>query len=199
VRWPEIREYIIEDGAPSTEELEALGFANLYTTIFSRFVKREINQIQRLVENIRKSPQGRRHLLSSWNPATVDESALHPCHVLYQFYVSNDGRLSCQMYQRSVDVAAGLPFNIASTALLTHMLAQQCDLQVGKVKWVGGDTHIYSNHVKAIREQINRPIIHVRPQLRLNKAPSIFEYRYEDFAIIDYLPQPAIKYELNVG
>ncbi|MDO4887775.1 MAG: thymidylate synthase [Actinomycetaceae bacterium] len=133
-----------------------------------------IDQIAKVVKQLRYTPDSRRIIVSAWNPADLDEMALPPCHALFQFYVAG-GRLSCQLYQRSADLFLGVPFNIASYALLTHMLAQQADLSVGEFIWTGGDCHIYVNHMHQVREQLTRDP-YPFPQLRLDRAPSIFEY-----------------------
>ncbi|WP_153504873.1 thymidylate synthase [Cumulibacter manganitolerans] len=149
-----------------------------------------IDQIERLVEQLRANPDSRRHVVTAWNPAEVDQMALPPCHALFQFYVA-DGRLSCQLYQRSADLFLGVPFNIASYALLTHMLAQQADLEVGDFVWTGGDCHIYDNHVEQVRRQLAREP-RPYPTLRLRKAASIFDYEYDDIEIVGYDPHPGI-------
>lgn len=153
---------------------------------------RSIDQISRLVEGIRRSPDSRRHLVTAWNPGEVDSMALPPCHALFQFYVAN-GRLSCQLYQRSADIFLGVPFNIASYALLTHMVAQVCELEPGDFVWTGGDCHLYLNHLDQAREQLRReprPL----PQLRLNPAvKDVFAFRFEDFVLEGYDPHPHIK------
>ncbi|MFA5682411.1 MAG: thymidylate synthase, partial [Hydrogenophaga sp.] len=151
-----------------------------------------IDQISQVIETLRKNPDSRRIIVSAWNVAELDKMALMPCHAFFQFYVA-EGRLSCQLYQRSADIFLGVPFNIASYALLTHMVAQQCDLQVGDFIWTGGDCHIYSNHQEQVALQLSRdprPF----PTLRILRRPdSIFDYRYEDFAVEGYDPHPAIK------
>lgn len=158
---------------------------------------RKIDQISNLIEGIKKNPDSRRHLVVAWNPAEVDKMALPPCHCLFQFYVAN-GKLSCQLYQRSCDIFLGVPFNIASYSLLTHMVAQQCDLDVGDFVWTGGDCHIYKNHFEQVELQLSREprpypklVIHRRPE-------SIFDYRYEDFEIVGYDPHPHIKGVVSV-
>ncbi|HVR50321.1 MAG TPA: thymidylate synthase [Pseudorhodoferax sp.] len=151
-----------------------------------------IDQIAEVVKQLKTNPDSRRIIVSAWNVADLSKMALMPCHAFFQFYVA-EGRLSCQLYQRSADIFLGVPFNIASYALLTHMLAQQCDLEVGDFIWTGGDCHIYSNHVEQVALQLSRD---PRPYPTLNilrKPDSIFDYRYEDFAIEDYDPHPAIK------
>lgn len=151
-----------------------------------------IDQISKLIEQINKNPDSRRLLVVAYNPAYVDEMALPPCHSLFQFYVA-DGRLSCQLYQRSADTFLGVPFNIASYALLTHMIAHQCNLQVGEFIWTGGDTHLYSNHLEQARIQLGRTPSAL-PELRIKRRPeSLFDYRYEDFEVIGYEAQPHIK------
>ena len=151
-----------------------------------------IDQITQVLEQIRTNPDSRRLIVSAWNVADIAHMRLPPCHLLFQFYVAQ-GRLSCQLYQRSCDIFLGVPFNIASYALLTHMVAQQCDLTPGDFVWTGGDCHIYCNHFDQVQEQLRRePFAY--PQLRiLRRPPSIFEYRYEDFEIVDYRAHPHIK------
>ena len=151
-----------------------------------------VDQISNVIEAIKKNPNSRRHIVSAWNPAEVDEMALPPCHALFQFYVA-DGRLSCQLYQRSADYFLGVPFNIASYALLVHMFAQQCDLEVGDFVWTGGDVHLYSNHMEQVKTQLSREPRSL-PQLHIKRKPaSIFDYKYEDFEILNYDPHPGIK------
>ena len=158
---------------------------------------RHIDQITKLVTQIKSKPDSRRHIVSAWNPAEVDAMALPPCHALFQFYVA-DGKLSCQLYQRSCDTFLGLPFNIASYALLTHMVAQQCDLDVGDFVWTGGDTHLYSNHLEQVKLQLTREPYPL-PTLNLKRKPdSIFEYEFEDFEIVDYQCHPGIKAPIAV-
>jgi thymidylate synthase len=153
---------------------------------------RHIDQIAKVMEQIRKSPDSRRIIVSAWNVADLDRMALQPCHAFFQFYVA-EGRLSCQMYQRSADIFLGVPFNIASYALLTHMVAQQADLEPGDFVWTGGDCHLYSNHMEQVEEQLKRapkPL----PKLLIKRKPaSIFDYRFEDFEIAGYESHPAIK------
>ena len=152
----------------------------------------EIDQISEAIKLIKTSPNSRRIMVSSWNVGELDKMALAPCHALFQFYVAN-GQLSCQLYQRSADIFLGVPFNIASYALLTHMVAQQCDLGVGNFVWSGGDCHIYSNHFKQVDTQLKR-IPKALPRLVINKkVTSIFDYVYEDFEFIDYDHDAPIK------
>jgi len=151
-----------------------------------------IDQISQVMEQLRNTPDSRRMIVSAWNVADIPQMKLPPCHALFQFYVA-EGKLSCQLYQRSADIFLGVPFNIASYALLTHMVAQQTGLQVGEFIWTGGDCHLYSNHLEQVQLQLTRtpgPL----PKLRINRCPdSLFDYRFEDFEVIDYLPQAHIK------
>lgn len=158
---------------------------------------RKIDQISNLIEGIKKNPDSRRHLVVAWNPAEVDKMALPPCHCLFQFYVAN-GKLSCQLYQRSCDIFLGVPFNIASYSLLTHMVAQQCDLEVGDFVWTGGDCHIYKNHFEQVELQLSRTP-RAYPKLLISRKPSsIFDYKFEDFVIEGYDPWPHIKAPIAV-
>ena len=158
---------------------------------------RKIDQISNLIEGIKKNPDSRRHLVVAWNPAEVDKMALPPCHCLFQVYVAN-GKLSCQLYQRSCDIFLGVPFNIASYSLLTHMVAQQCDLDVGDFVWTGGDCHIYKNHFEQVELQLSRTP-RAYPKLVINRKPSsIFDYKFEDFVIEGYDPWPHIKAPIAV-
>ena len=158
---------------------------------------RKIDQISNLIEGIKKNPDSRRHLVVAWNPAEVDKMALPPCHCLFQFYVAN-GKLSCQLYQRSCDIFLGVPFNIASYSLLTHMVAQQCDLEVGDFVWTGGDCHIYKNHFEQVELQLSRTP-RAYPKLVISRKPSsIFDYKFEDFVIEGYDPWPQIKAPIAV-
>ncbi|OIQ74388.1 thymidylate synthase [mine drainage metagenome] len=158
-----------------------------------------IDQSSEALRLIRTQPDSRRIIVSAWNVADLDKMALMPCHALFQFYVAPPtaagarGKLSCQLYQRSADIFLGVPFNIASYALLTHMLAQQCDLDVGDFIWTGGDCHIYSNHTEQVELQLGRtPFAY--PSLRIKRRPaSIFDYQPEDFEVQDYQCHPAIK------
>lgn len=151
-----------------------------------------VDQISKLIEQIRRYPDSRRLMVVAYNPAYVDKMALPPCHSLFQFYVAN-GRLSCQLYQRSADTFLGVPFNIASYALLTHMVAQQCDLEVGDFIWTGGDTHLYSNHLEQTQLQLARTPLPL-PTLVIKRRPAdIFSYVYEDFELVGYESHPHIK------
>lgn len=151
-----------------------------------------IDQIQQVVDTLRNNPDSRRIIVSAWNVAELEKMALMPCHAFFQFYVA-DGKLSCQLYQRSADLFLGVPFNIASYSLLTHMVAQQCDLEVGEFVWTGGDCHIYTNHIEQVKEQISRTP-YPFPKLELKKAPSIFSYEMDDIRASEgYQHHPAIK------
>ena len=151
-----------------------------------------IDQISQVLQQLKTNPDSRRIIVSAWNVADLDKMALMPCHAFFQFYVA-EGRLSCQLYQRSADIFLGVPFNIASYALLTHMLAQQCDLAVGDFIWTGGDCHIYDNHVEQVRTQLAREP-RPYPTLVLKRRPAtLFDYAYEDFEVQGYDPHPAIK------
>ena len=152
---------------------------------------KDIDQIEEVVRNLKNNPDGRRHVVSAWNVADLDKMALAPCHCLFQFYVAN-GKLSCQLYQRSADMFLGVPFNIASYALLTHMVAQQTGLEVDEFIWTGGDCHIYNNHRDQVAEQLTRMPLEP-PQLSLRRAESIFHYSLSDVEFIGYNHHPAIK------
>lgn len=158
-----------------------------------------IDQISNVVQQIKKNPNSRRLIVTAWNPAEVDQMALPPCHLLFQFYVA-DGKLSCQLYQRSCDTFLGVPFNIASYALLTMMIAHVCDLNPGDFVWVGGDTHLYNNHFEQVKEQLSRRRdIRPMPRMEINpRAKDIFNFQYEDFVLKDYDPLPAIKAPIAV-
>ena len=152
----------------------------------------KIDQIQQLVDGLKRNPDSRRHIVSAWNVAEVNQMALPPCHTMFQFYVAN-GKLSCQLYQRSADIFLGVPFNIASYALLTMMMAQVCGLEAGDFVHTFGDAHIYSNHFDQAKLQLSRPL---RPLPRLNINPAvkdIFAFKFEDFELVGYDPHPHIK------
>jgi thymidylate synthase len=153
---------------------------------------RRIDQISRVIAEIKNHPDSRRLLVSAWNVGELERMALPPCHVLFQFYVA-EGRLSCQLYQRSADAFLGVPFNIASYALLTHLVAEQCALQAGDFIWCGGDCHLYLNHLEQAALQLSRQPYPL-PALRIARQPaSIFEYRFEDFSLLDYQAHPHIS------
>jgi thymidylate synthase len=158
---------------------------------------RTIDQIAQTVELLRSDPHSRRIVVSAWNVGELERMALTPCHAMFQFYVA-DGRLSCHLYQRSADIFLGVPFNVASYALLTHMLAQQCDLEIGEFVWTGGDCHLYSNHLEQARLQLTRAPLPL-PRLVLRRRPeSIFAYRYDDFEFEGYEAHPSIKAPIAV-
>lgn len=155
-----------------------------------------VDQITQVIQEIKTNPNSRRLVVSSWNPAEIFEADLPPCHTLFQFYVQ-DGKLSCQLYQRSADVFLGVPFNIASYALLTHIVALECGLEVGEFVWTGGDVHLYSNHVNQAKEQISRTPFEF-PQLEITRCLNFWEYEPEDFEVINYKHHPAIKGDVAV-
>lgn len=151
-----------------------------------------IDQISQLVDGLKKNPDSRRHIVSAWNVGELSKMALPPCHLLFQFYVANN-KLSCQLYQRSADSFLGVPFNIASYSLLTHMLAEQCGYEVGEFIWTGGDCHIYTNHLEQVNLQLSREPLPL-PQLVLKRKPdSIFDYQFEDIEVVNYQAHPHIK------
>ncbi len=153
---------------------------------------RTIDQLSRAIEQLRATPNSRRIIVSAWNVGELELMRLMPCHAFFQFYVA-DGRLSCQLYQRSADLFLGVPFNVASYALLTHMIAQQCDLEPGELVWTGGDVHLYLNHLEQADLQLSRTP-HPPPRLRIvRRPPAVFDYRFEDFEFVDYQHHPAIK------
>lgn len=152
---------------------------------------RHIDQISEVLATLRSDPDSRRMIVSAWNVAELAKMALAPCHAFFQFYVA-DGKLSCQLYQRSADLFLGVPFNIASYALLTHLVAQQAGLEPGSFIWTGGDCHIYDNHVEQVTEQLSRTPFEF-PRLRLRQADSLFDYAYSDVEVLDYQHHPAIK------
>ena len=152
-----------------------------------------IDQIAGVIKSIKRDPYSRRHIVSAWNPSELNEMALPPCHILYQFYVSQDKKLSIQVYQRSADMFLGVPFNLASYAALTHMIAQQCELELGDLIWVGGDCHIYENHIEQAKELLTRTYTPL-PRLYIKRnAVNIDSYNIDDFEIVGYYPHPAIK------
>ena len=158
---------------------------------------KKIDQIANVIHQIKTKPDSRRHIVSAWNPAEVDHMALPPCHALFQFYVA-DGKLSCQLYQRSADYFLGVPFNIASYALLTEIVAQQCALKPGEFVWTGGDVHLYSNHFEQARLQLSREPFAL-PRLDIKRMPnSVFEYEFEDCEILGYQAHPSIKAPIAV-
>lgn len=153
---------------------------------------RTIDQLTEVLQQIKTNPDSRRLLVSAWNVGELDKMALAPCHALFQFYIANQ-RLSCQLYQRSADVFLGVPFNVASYALLTHMVAQQCNLEVGEFIWTGGDCHLYMNHLEQTQTQLQRKPLPL-PQLLIKQKPgSLFDYNFDDFEFINYQSHPTIK------
>ena len=157
----------------------------------------QIDQIAHVVEQLRTDPDSRRIIVSAWNVAELPRMALSPCHALFQFYVAA-GRLSCQLYQRSADVFLGVPFNIASYSLLTHMIAQQTDLEPGEFIWTGGDCHLYLNHREQAQEQLSREPLRLPTLAILRRPETLFDYRYEDFEIRDYVAHPPIRAPIAV-
>lgn len=156
-----------------------------------------VDQISQVIDQIKRHPNSRRHIVCSWNVAEIHKMALPPCHLLFQFYVAN-GKLSCQLYARSQDYFLGTPFNFASYALLVHMIAQQCDLEVGDFIWTGGDVHLYNNHMEQAKLQLSREPYPL-PKLIIKRKPdSIFDYKYEDFEVVDYKCHPTIKAPIAV-
>ncbi|WP_010530776.1 thymidylate synthase [Lentibacillus jeotgali] len=156
-----------------------------------------IDQLKNVIHSLRHNPDSRRHIVSAWNPEDVPNMALPPCHTLFQFYVA-DGKLSCQLYQRSADIFIGVPFNIASYALLTHLIAHECGLKAGEFVHTLGDAHIYTNHVEQVKTQLGRDA-RSRPTLRINgEKPSILDFELDDFELLDYEPHPSIKAPIAV-
>jgi thymidylate synthase len=158
-----------------------------------------VDQIQNAIDSIKNNPFSRRHIVSAWNVAEIDEMALPPCHILFQFYVTTDGKLNCQLYQRSADAFLGVPFNIASYAMLTMLIAHVCDLEPGEFIHTFGDLHIYNNHLEQVRTQLNREPKEL-PKLIINKdKKNIDEFEWGDFELVGYDPDPPIKGDVSVG
>lgn len=192
VQWRHWKQYIKHSGE---------SFKNSFGTWFNStnsVEEREVDQLTNLINGIKQDPHGRRHIISAWNPGELDQMALPPCHVLAQFYVSRDNRLSCQLYQRSCDMFLGVPFNVASYSLLTHMIAQVCNLDVGEFVHVLGDAHIYLNHVEQVKEQLDREPLPA-PQLLLNKdIKDITQFTMSDIQLQGYTSHSSIKAEMAV-
>jgi len=171
---------------------------NVYGKQWRQFETKDrvTDQLKEVIEQIKLNPHSRRHIVSAWNPGEIDSMALPPCHTMFQFYVNNN-KLSCQLYQRSADVFLGVPFNIASYSLLTHLVARECGLEVGEFIHSMGDAHIYSNHIEAVETQLMRSSYEV-PKLQINSDKDIFNIEYEDLEIIDYTAHPAIKAPIAV-
>ncbi|UTG99072.1 thymidylate synthase [Macrococcoides canis] len=171
---------------------------NVYGKQWRQFETKDrvTDQLKDVIEQIKTNPHSRRHIVSAWNPGEIDSMALPPCHTMFQFYVNNN-KLSCQLYQRSADVFLGVPFNIASYSLLTHLVARECGLEVGEFIHSIGDAHIYSNHIEAVETQLTRSSFDA-PKLQINTDKDIFNIEYEDLEIIDYTAHPAIKAPIAV-
>lgn len=192
VQWRHWRSYTHQEGGSYTND-----FGHTYS-IPSGIQEREVDQLTNLINGIKQDPHGRRHILTAWNPGELDQMALPPCHILAQFYVSKDGKLSCQMYQRSMDTYLGGPFNIASYSLLTHMIAQVCGLGVGEFIHVIGDAHIYLNHIEQVKEQLSRDPFPA-PQLWLNPDISdITKFTMDDIKLLNYQSHPSLPAPMAV-
>lgn len=192
VQWRHWRSYSHQAGGSYTND-----FGHTYS-MPGGIKEREVDQLQELIAGLKQDPHGRRHIISAWNPGELDQMALPPCHILAQFYVSKDNRLSCQMYQRSCDMFLGVPFNIASYSLLTHLIAQVCNLEVGEFVHVLGDAHIYLNHVEQVKEQLDREPLPA-PQLLLNSnIKNIFDFKMSDINLDGYTSHASIKAEMAV-
>lgn len=192
--WDDTRVIPVSDYNNHQQDYLHRGFKLLHIHEQTAVIQRKIDQISEIVDSLKNNPDSRRIILNGWNVAKIEEMALPPCHTLYQFYVA-DGRLSCELYQRSADFFLGVPFNTAEASLLTHMLAQQCDLAVGEFIHSFGDVHLYHNHLTddIVYEQLSR-IPGTKPELIIKRKPqTIFDYQFDDFYFHDYHPQPAIK------
>ena len=192
VQWRKWRTPVEHRGEHFKDE-----FGNVYNRQGTLHIK-EVDQLSMLIAGIKTDPHGRRHILSAWNPGELDQMALPPCHVMAQFYVGMDNKLSCQMYQRSCDMFLGVPFNIASYSLLTHLIAQVCNLAVGEFVHVLGDAHIYLNHVEQVKEQLNREPLPA-PQLWINPdIKDITKFTMADIELVGYTSHPPIRAEMAV-
>lgn len=201
------REYLDKIGLQNLEE-DDMGeiygfnwrhFGAKYINCHSDYNGEGVDQLQKAIDLIKNDPTSRRIVVSAWNPIVLDKACLYPCHIMFQFYVNVDkGELSCQMYQRSVDCFLGLPFNIASYALLTHMMADHCGLKAGDLVMCLGDTHIYSNHVEQCKIQIGREIREFPKLIIKNRKDKIEDYEFDDFELLGYKPHPTIKAEMAV-
>lgn len=193
-QWREWEDVIVVDSAQeASESCKKFGYEILDCTVGGKFVlRRVIDQLAELIDGLRTDPYGRRHIMSAWNVGDIDKMALPPCHTMSQYLVVN-GKLNCILYQRSADMFLGVPFNIASYSLLTHMLAQVTGLEVGEFIWTGGDCHIYQNHVEQVKEQLQR-VPHELPTLKIDtRVSSIFDFDMDSFELLDYNPQATIK------
>ena len=196
--WDEQLKIFVENIKNDAEFAKTWGdLGPVYGYQWRNFNGQGIDQIKKIIDNCKNNPNSRRNLVVAYNPAQADSMALPPCHSLFQFYIANN-KLSCQLYQRSVDSFLGLPFNIASYSLLVHMIAQVCNLEVGDFVHTSGDLHIYHNHYDQVKEQLSR-IPKQLPKLKLNPAvKDIFDFKFEDFEILDYNPDPMIKAPIAV-
>jgi thymidylate synthase len=193
--WNPDYERWVNNGNPDNGELGPI-YGKQWRS-WNNFIEGQIDQISDVIEQIKTNPDSRRLIVSAWNVADIPKMALPPCHIMFQFYVAN-GKLSCQLYQRSGDVFLGVPFNIASYALLTMMIADQCGLKYGEFIHTLGDAHIYNNHVEQVKLQLTRDFRPL-PTMKINKAKDIFSYKYEDFKLEGYDPHPGIKGDVSVG
>ena len=197
--WDDTRTLPEEEYLAKTGEFSERGFTLLHQCNGAAVIQRKVDQVSEVISALKNNPSSRRIILSGWNASRIEEMTLPPCHTLYQFHVA-EGRLSCELYQRSADFFLGVPFNTAEASLLTHMLAQQCELDVGEFIHSFGDVHLYQNHLTAevVFEQLRR-VPKEPPRLEINRKPnSIFDYRYDDFKFVGYSPDPAIKAQVAV-
>jgi thymidylate synthase len=197
VQWRKWKKYEVIDFAEG-KTIEHLD--DKATTLFDAKVRiTEIDQIKRLIKSIKSNPSDRRLIVSPWNVSDLDQMALPPCHCFFQFHVTPSGKLSCQLYQRSADIALGVPFNIASYALLTHMIAHVCDLEVGELVHTLGDAHIYGDHFAGVEEMLSRPIINTKAKLIINrKVEDIDDFKMEDFEVQNYQYHKKIQFSVAI-